>query len=121
VNCATETHSATAGTPRGYVGWTDSGYVVTRSDGKPLDPNRLRERFQAIVKALGLPPVRFHDLRHAAARYLLDRGIPVNVVARQLGHDPRVLLSTYAHEVDEASRRAAGVMAEVGYGAPPVG
>jgi integrase len=94
--------------------------LFTRPDGKPLDPNRLRERFQAVVKALGLPAIRFHDLRHAAASYLLDRGIPVNVVARQLGHDPRVLLTTYAHEVDEASRRAADVMAEVGYGAIPV-
>jgi integrase len=44
---------------------------------------------------------RPYDLRHSFASLLLHEGRNVIVVARQLGHDARLTLSTYGHVLDE--------------------
>jgi integrase len=42
-----------------------------------------------------------YDLRHSFASLLLAEGRQPLYVARQLGHSVSVLLSTYAHLIDE--------------------
>jgi integrase len=44
---------------------------------------------------------RRHALRHCFASLLLHEGRSVVYVARQLGHDARLTLSTYGHVIDE--------------------
>jgi integrase len=44
---------------------------------------------------------RPYDLRHSFASLLLHEGRTVIYVARQLGHDARLTLSTYGHVIDE--------------------
>ncbi|MCS7296184.1 MAG: tyrosine-type recombinase/integrase, partial [Dehalococcoidia bacterium] len=42
--------------------------------------------------------IRFHDLRHTCATYLLRSGVPARVVQEILGHSEiRVTLDTYTH------------------------
>jgi integrase len=43
--------------------------------------------------------LRFHDLRHSYARWLVsDDGLPVNVVQRVMGHEaPPTTLNLYTH------------------------
>jgi integrase len=44
------------------------------------------------------PPVSFHVLRHTHASHLAMRGVPMGVIARQLGHaDTRMTERHYAH------------------------
>jgi len=38
------------------------------------------------VKALGLPPVMFHSLRHTHASALVDAGPDVVSISKRLGH-----------------------------------
>jgi len=45
---------------------------------------------------LGFKGLRFHDLRGTHETLLLDNGVPVHVVADRCGHDPAMLLRTYA-------------------------
>ena len=40
----------------------------------------------AIKSVSGLPRQRFHDLRHAAASFMLAEGVPVMVARDALGH-----------------------------------
>jgi integrase len=49
------------------MAWDDSGYVFTRKDGQPINPNYATTRFRKLTERAGLPPVRSHDLRHGAA------------------------------------------------------
>lgn len=49
----------------------------------------------------GVEEGRPYDLRHSFASILLHEGRSVIYVARQLGHDARLTLSTYGHVIDE--------------------
>jgi integrase len=62
-------------------------------------------RFMAQAKALGFP-IRFHDLRASHEVALLDRGVPVHVVAARCGHDP-AMLKVYAKRTKKADKSAA--------------
>ena len=45
-----------------------------------------------------MPPAGFHIIRHTAASHLVMSGVPLNVVAHNLGHaDTRMTEKHYAH------------------------
>ena len=61
--------------------------------------------------ACGLPRIRFHDLRHAAASLNLNHGVPVIVVMKILGHaNPSTPMDIYGHLIYEMQGEAARVM-----------
>jgi integrase len=60
--------------------------VFRRDDGRPLDPDSVSQRFRRLMERTGLPPIRFHDLRHTFATLSLKAGIQTEVVSRILGH-----------------------------------
>jgi hypothetical protein len=47
---------------------------------------------------------------------LLDKGVPVHVVADRCGHDPAVLLRIYAKRTKKADATAAGVISTLSAG-----
>jgi integrase len=64
--------------------------------------NSWRSRaFRRARLAAGVEEGRPYDLRHSFASLLLHEGRSVIYVARQLGHDARLTLSTYGHVIDE--------------------
>jgi integrase len=49
--------------------------------------------------------LRFHDLRHSYATWLVDDGVPPNMVQRVLGHErASTTLDLYTRRTDESSR-----------------
>jgi integrase len=80
--------------------------------GDPLQPTTISKAFPTAVVAAGLPRLRFHDLRHSSASFLLHMGIPPLEVARILGHSSvTTTMTIYAHAIEEqTSPRAAQVM-----------
>lgn len=75
-------------------------------DGRPWDKTTWQmwrvDRWAPACRAAGVNPVpRPYDLRHSFASLLLAEGRQPLYVARQLGHSVAVLLSTYAHLIDE--------------------
>ena len=54
-----------------------------------------------VARQRPIVPGRPYDLRHSFASLLLHEGRSVIYVARQLGHDARLTLSTYGHVIDE--------------------
>jgi len=74
------------------------------------DPHAVSREFRWQVRARGFPKLRFHDLRGSHETALLDAGVPVQVVAAQCGHEPAVLLRTYAKRTRKADINAAIVL-----------
>jgi integrase len=75
------------------------GFVFCDTAGGPLrKSNFCRKHFKPLLKAAGLPDIRFHDLRHTAATLLLLAGEHPKVVQERLGHAQISLtLDTYSH------------------------
>ncbi|MEV4059684.1 tyrosine-type recombinase/integrase [Nonomuraea dietziae] len=88
--------------------WVDTGLIFTAVDGSALREEYVSERFAAIVAAAGLPPIRFHDLRHCAATIMLAAGIDMKVISATLGHSRHSFTAdVYTSVVPEVAHAAA--------------
>jgi integrase len=68
-------------------------------------------RFRRLLTKAGLPPVRFHDLRHTAATLMLGRGVHPKIVSEMLGHSTvSITLDLYSHVSETMQREAVLVM-----------
>jgi integrase len=73
---------------------------------KPRNPRNTTRRIKAVFRRLGFPELRLHDLRGTHETLLLDSGVPLHVVAARGGHDPAVLLKSYAKRTKKADQSA---------------
>jgi integrase len=89
-----------------------SGPVVADRFGRPLIPERAGERWRALRVRAGLDGLRFHDLRGTYATLALARGVPPKALADVLGHDPAVLLRTYAGPIENGRETIAAAIGE---------
>jgi integrase len=74
------------------------------------DVDAVTRGFSRIAKELGFPGLRLHNLRGSHETILLDRGVPEHVVGARCGHDPAVLLKSYAKGTKKADATAAEVI-----------
>lgn len=81
----------------------------------PRNERPVSREFRRKARKLGFK-LRFHDLRGTHETLLLDRGVPVHVVAKRCGHDPAELLRTYAKRTKKADNSAASVIGSISKG-----
>lgn len=62
----------------------------------PRNPRNFSKEFARRAGKLGFAGFTFHHIRGTHGTLLLDRNVPVHVVAERLGDDPAVLLRSYA-------------------------
>jgi integrase len=82
---------------------------------KLRNPSTLTVEFAKRARQRGFD-LRFHDLRGTHETLLLDAGVPVHVVAARCGHDPAVLLRSYAKRTKKADTSAAAVIGALAKG-----
>ena len=96
---------------RAYV---DHDLVFARPDGSPLHPDIYSQTFRRVVRRLGLPYIRLHDLRHTHATMGLAAGIPVKVMSTRLGHATTAFTQDiYMHVVPSLEDSAAEKIADL--------
>lgn len=87
--------------------YCDNDLIVCSRYGTPVYPTNLRKYFKHTVTLLGLPNIRFHDLRHTHATYLISQGVNPKVVQEILRHkDIKTTLGTYSHALPQMHKEA---------------
>jgi integrase len=88
--------------------WCEQGLVVCRQNGSPVNPDTFSTKWPRMLARARLPHVRFHDLRHAHATFMLLQGVHPKVVSERLGHaSVGITLDTYSHVLPEMQAEAA--------------
>jgi integrase len=67
-------------------GKRSSDLLLTKADGSPWTPGQQAKRINEACAAAGITPMSFHGCRHTYASRLVMKGVPLTVVAAQLGH-----------------------------------
>lgn len=81
------------------VGRNSDDFMLTKSNGDPWgDSHQSRPMIEACRRANISPPIGFHGLRHTWASLSVMNGMPLMVVAKNLGHvDTRMVEKHYGH------------------------
>jgi integrase len=78
--------------------YVDHGLVWSTQRGEPLQPNDVTKRHGELVATAGLPPITLHNMRHGAGSLMVAAGMPIELVAKVLGHaSPSVTRGIYLH------------------------
>ena len=94
--------------------WVEYGLIFTTCNGTPIHQRNLQRDFKSLIKQAGLPPIRFHDLRHSAASLLLNHDVPVIVTSRRLGHArTSITMDVYGHLIPSMQAEAAELIDEL--------
>jgi integrase len=85
-----------------------SNYIATLADGQErLFPDKFSpKRWEKTRKAMGLPKLKFHDLRKTFASLLAQRGVSTAVTQRLLEHSSPQLTNEVYTNVDPVLRQA---------------
>ena len=81
--------------------------VFCQGNGNPMHPDTITGWFPAFLKRIGLPVVRFHDLRHTHATLLLEQGVTLPEVSERLGHADIRTTQIYSHVLPQKKREIA--------------
>ena len=100
-----------------WQGETWGGLIFTNEIGEPLASFHVTGRFRSLLKAAGLPDMRYHDLRHGAATLMAAQGVPARVAMEVLGHSQiSTTMEIYSHVADESQRDAVNRVADALWG-----
>jgi integrase len=89
--------------------------VFATKHGGPVEAqNVVNRHFKPLLARTGLPPVRFHDLRHSCLSLLAQRGEPIRDLQALAGHATAAFtLQRYTHHYDASARRTADAMGSI--------
>jgi integrase len=86
-------------------------FAFSNYDGSPRSPDNLSRDWKRAVRALKLPQVMFHALRHTHVSALIAGGLDVVTISRRIGHSsPVVTLKVYAHLFSKTDAKAASAI-----------
>jgi integrase len=81
------------------------------------NPRNTAKEFVRKAAALGFPDLQLKDLRGTHETHLLDGGMSPAAVAARCGHDPAVMLRSYAKRTKKADTMAAKLIGALSKGA----
>ena len=90
------------------IAFNPEDYVFTHVDGRLITLNYVTKLNFKLIERSGLEIIRFHDIRHSSARYLLYLGFDMKSIQFWLGHgDIGTTMNLYVHLDLEATRNIA--------------
>lgn len=91
--------------------WTENNLIFSNATGGFLSYRTVYDCFKRIMKKIGTPTVRFHDLRHSYAVAAIKSGDDIKTVQENLGHATAAFtLDVYGHVTAQMRRDSASRM-----------
>lgn len=93
--------------------WHDNDLVFCSFFGTPLDASHVRRSFRKVTKAAGLDPRQWtpRELRHSFVSLMSDAGVPVEKIARLVGHSDTTTTETvYRKQIRPVVQGGAEIM-----------
>ena len=76
-----------------------------------MNPVTPYNRLKVLLRYAGIPPIRFHDLRHTFATHAMANGVDPKTLSSILGHtNASFTLDTYTHVTGEMHKNAAEIV-----------
>lgn len=76
----------------------NGGYICCWDNGKLYNISLLNHRLKSMLEDSNMPHIRFHDLRHSTASFLIKQGFSFKEVSVWLGHsDIQTTANIYSH------------------------
>ena len=89
----------------------DDGLLFADLEGTLPSPNSISAAWSDFAKAIGVPEVTFHALRHTHASQLISEGVDIVTISKRLGHaKPTITLAIYAHLFQKDDSEAAAAI-----------
>lgn len=88
--------------------------VFPNGEGRPIDANNLVKReFLPALKKAEIPRIRFHDLRHTYASFLINQEENPKYIQAQMGHSSiNVTYDIYGHLMKDTNQKAASKLGD---------
>lgn len=87
------------------------GFILSWEDGRPANPNWVYQAFERLLRKLGMPHYRVHDMRHTAATLLLQENVDIKIVSHQLRHsNVATTQDIYQHVINDIAKQPAQAM-----------
>ena len=94
--------------------WEEHGLIFTNQTGGYLSYRTVYDCFKRIVRNIGAPATRFHDLRHTFAVASIKSGDDIKTVQENLGHATAAFtLDVYTHATAQMKQDAADTIGTV--------
>lgn len=85
--------------------YQDNNLVFAQETGAFIHPSAVNALFLRFTRQMGMPQIRFHDLRHTHATILLGMGVNPKLVSERLGHSSvQITLDTYSHVMPDMKK-----------------
>ncbi len=83
----------------------DDFYIIT-NDLRPTEPRTYRNYYRKLLTSLGIPPLKFHGLRHSFATRCIESQCDYKTISAILGHASiSTTLNLYVHPNNDQKRR----------------
>jgi integrase len=82
-------------------------FIFSNLVGKPIRPDSISQWWRRFTKKYKLRHIRFHDLRHTSATFLINENVQSKIISGRLGHSNiQTTMNVYGHFLEEADEGA---------------
>lgn len=88
--------------------YNKNDYICKTADGIPLSINSLSSMFKRLLERNNMPHIRFHDIRHSVASFLLKNGVSLKEIQLWCGHSDISVTAMFYTHVDFEMKKNTG-------------